>query len=53
MFEFYETLIEEHRTSLDMNNPRDLIDVYLIEIENAKNEGRSGELFEGRDHGKL
>lgn len=50
MFEFYETLIEEHRATLDMDNARDLIDVYLIEIEKAKLEGREGELFEGRDH---
>lgn len=52
MFSFYQTLIDEHRETLDVNNARDLIDVYLIEIENAKTEGREGELFEGRDHGK-
>lgn len=52
MFDFYQTLIDEHRETLDMDNSRDLIDVYLIEIEKAKNEGRAGELFEGRDHGK-
>lgn len=51
MFDFYQTLIDEHRETLDINNSRDLIDVYLIEIEKAKNEGRAGELFEGRDHG--
>ncbi|CAG5012496.1 unnamed protein product [Parnassius apollo] len=50
MFAFYQTLIDEHRDTLDVNNARDLIDVYLIEIEKAKNEGRAGELFEGRDH---
>lgn len=53
MFEFYQTLIDEHRQTLDIHNARDLIDVYLIEIEKAKTEGRGGELFEGRDHGKL
>lgn len=52
MFEFYQTLIDEHRATLDMDNARDLIDVYLIEIEKAKIEGTEGELFEGRDHGK-
>lgn len=52
MFDFYQTLIDEHRETLDMDNSRDLIDVYLIEIEKAKSEGRAGELFEGRDHGK-
>lgn len=50
MFAFYQTLIDEHRETLDMDNARDLIDVYLIEIEKAKLEGREGELFEGRDH---
>lgn len=50
MFGFYQTLIDEHRETLDINNIRDLIDVYLIEIEKAKNEGRAGKLFEGRDH---
>ncbi|CAH2074223.1 unnamed protein product, partial [Iphiclides podalirius] len=50
MFAFYQTLIDEHRDTLDLNKARDLIDVYLIEIEKAKNEGRAGELFEGRDH---
>ncbi|XP_028172630.1 cytochrome P450 18a1 [Ostrinia furnacalis] len=50
MFEFYQTLIDEHRQTLDLGNARDLIDVYLIEIEKAKSEGRAGELFEGRDH---
>ncbi|CAH0701907.1 unnamed protein product [Spodoptera exigua] len=50
MFAFYQTLIDEHRETLDVDNVRDLIDVYLIEIEKAKTEGRAGELFEGRDH---
>nr|WNT94917.1 26-hydroxylase CYP18A1 [Lymantria dispar] len=50
MFAFYQTLIDEHRETLDMDNVRDLIDVYLVEIEKAKTEGRAGELFEGRDH---
>lgn len=52
MFAFYQTLIDEHRETLDINNARDLIDVYLIEIEKAKMEGRDGDLFDGRDHGK-
>lgn len=52
MFEFYQTLIDEHRETLDVDNVRDLIDVYLVEIEKAKAEGISEELFEGRDHGK-
>lgn len=51
MFAFYQTLIDEHRNTLDINNSRDLIDVYLIEIEKAKLEGREGDLFDGRNHG--
>ncbi|XP_026494957.1 cytochrome P450 18a1 [Vanessa tameamea] len=50
MFAFYQTLIDEHRSTLDVNNVRDLIDVYLVEIEKAKIEGKEGELFEGRDN---
>ncbi|XP_041976933.1 cytochrome P450 18a1 [Aricia agestis] len=50
MFEFHQIVIDDHRKSLDMDNPRDLVDVYLIEIEKAKLEGREKELFEGRDH---
>ncbi|XP_045612488.1 cytochrome P450 2L1 [Procambarus clarkii] len=35
---YFNTLIEEHRTTLDVNNPRDLIDGYLIEIDKRKDE---------------
>lgn len=52
MFAFYQTLIDEHRNTLDINHTRDLIDVYLIEIEKAKIEGTEHELFEGKDNGK-
>ncbi|CAB3242029.1 unnamed protein product [Arctia plantaginis] len=50
MFAFYQTLIDEHRETLDVDKVRDLIDVYLVEIEKAEAEGRAEELFEGRDH---
>ncbi|CAG9783638.1 unnamed protein product [Diatraea saccharalis] len=50
MFAFYQTLIDEHRQTLDVNNARDLIDTYLIEMAKAETEGRSQDLFEGRDH---
>lgn len=50
MFEFYREVIEEHRSSFDRDNIRDLIDFYLLEIELAKENGTEHELFNGRDH---
>lgn len=52
MFDFYRKVINDHRDTLDRDNVRDLVDMYLCEIEQAKEEGREGELFEGKDHGK-
>ena len=39
MMEFVQFIIKEHKTTLDTENPRDLVDSYLIEIENAKESG--------------
>ena len=39
MLEFVQFIIKEHKTTLDTENPRDLVDSYLIEIENAKESG--------------
>lgn len=50
MFEFYKEIIDDHRKTFDRNNIRDLVDTYLLEIENAKLNGTEHELFEGRDH---
>ncbi|XP_055683640.1 cytochrome P450 18a1 [Lutzomyia longipalpis] len=50
MFQFYREVIDEHKSTFDANNIRDLVDMYLAEIEKAKEEGRSSELFEGKDH---
>lgn len=50
MFEFYKKVIEDHRSSFDCNNIRDLVDTYLMEIENAKLADNERELFEGKDH---
>lgn len=52
MFQFYREVIDEHKSTFDASNIRDLVDMYLAEIEKAKEEGRSSELFEGKDHGK-
>jgi 26-hydroxylase len=50
MFEFYKEIIDDHRRTFDRDNIRDLVDAYLLEIEVAKEQGRSHELFEGMDH---
>lgn len=50
MFAFYKRIIDEHRATFDRNNIRDLVDTYLLEIENAKLSDSEGELFEGMDH---
>lgn len=50
MFEFYKEIIDDHRRTFDRDNIRDLVDTYLLEIENAKLTNTEGELFEGRDH---
>ena len=48
MFEFYKEIIDDHRRTFDRNNIRDLVDTYLLEIEDAKLTNK--ELFEGMDH---
>ncbi|XP_055909303.1 cytochrome P450 18a1 [Eupeodes corollae] len=50
MQRFYRDVIDDHKGTYDAGNIRDLIDVYIAEIENAKLEGRDGELFDGKDH---
>lgn len=52
MQKFYREVIDEHKKTYDAAINRDLIDVYIAEIENAKEEGRITELFDGKDHGK-
>lgn len=48
MFKFYKEVIDNHRETFDGENIRDLVDAYLMEIENAKR--TNTELFEGNDH---
>lgn len=50
MFEFYKEVIDDHRKTFDSSNIRDLVDTYLMEIENAKLTDSAHELFEGKDH---
>lgn len=50
MGNFFQEKIEEHRTTFDSNNIRDVLDSYLFEIEKAKLENRSDQLFNGKNH---
>lgn len=46
---FYQEIVDYHKSSFDPNNIRDVIDSYILEIQNAKEEGRSEQLFDGKD----
>ncbi|KAJ9590643.1 hypothetical protein L9F63_016314 [Diploptera punctata] len=48
MSEFFQETVDNHRATFDPSNIRDLIDTYLAEIQNAKEEGRGETLFEGK-----
>nr|CAD7258396.1 unnamed protein product [Timema shepardi] len=50
MAEFFQETVDNHRTTFDPSNIRDLIDTYLLEIQRAKEEGCDEQLFEGKDH---
>lgn len=52
MATFFQEIINQHRETFNKDNIRDLVDTYLLEIEQAKEEGRETQLFEGRNHGK-
>ena len=39
-FNYFQTFVEEHRKDFDPNQPQDLIDAYLLEMEKDKKEGR-------------
>ena len=49
MTEFYKEIVQSHKDTFDPNNLRDLVDTYLFEIEQAKEEGREEFLFEGKN----
>lgn len=48
MAEFFQETIDEHRRTFDPSVIRDVVDAYLMEIEEAGEEGKT--LFEGKDH---
>ncbi|EFN74585.1 Cytochrome P450 18a1 [Camponotus floridanus] len=50
MANFFQETIDQHRATFNRNNVRDIVDTYLLEIEQAKEEGREEQLFEGKNH---
>lgn len=50
MADFFQETVDNHRASFDPSNIRDLVDTYLLEIQNAREEGREAALFEGKNH---
>lgn len=49
MFRYYKKVIDQHRNSFDKDNIRDVIDYYLLEIEESKRNKSAAKLFEGID----
>ena len=49
MLQFVRKVVAEHKEHLDPENPKDLIDSYLLEIEKIRNEEEHQELFHGYD----
>ncbi|XP_071450811.1 cytochrome P450 18a1 [Hetaerina americana] len=50
MAEFFQETVDGHRRTFDPDNMRDIVDTYLLEIQRAKEEGRSDLLFDGKNH---
>lgn len=47
MGKFFQQTVDSHRKSFDPSNIRDLVDTYLLEIEESAAQGR--QMFGGRD----
>jgi len=52
MAEFFQKIINQHKTTYNEDNIRDIVDTYLCKIEEAKQENRDDQLFQGKDKGK-
>lgn len=52
MANFFQETVDQHRATFNKDNVRDIVDTYLLEIEQAREEGREEQLFEGKNHGK-
>ncbi|XP_011300426.1 cytochrome P450 18a1 [Fopius arisanus] len=50
MAEFFQQTVDEHKSTFDEKNIRDLVDTYLLEIKRAKAEGTDAALFQGKNH---
>jgi len=46
MLEFVRYIIKDHRDTIDIDAPRDLVDSYLIGMENAKKAGNLDQMFD-------
>ena len=46
MLEFVRFIVNEHKVNLDSENPKDLVDSYLIEMESAKKAGNLDQVFD-------
>ena len=49
MLKFVQFIIKDHKATLDHENPRDLVDSYLIEMENAQKPGHQDQVFDQKD----
>lgn len=49
MLQFVSAIISEHKEKLDVENPTDLVDSYLMEIEKATAEGTLDQVFSSKD----
>ncbi len=47
---FFQKIIDDHRNTFDATNTRDVLDLYLMEIQKAEQNGNSENLFQGKDH---
>lgn len=52
MADFFQNIINEHKAAYDENNIRDVVDAYLYEIQQAENESRDYQLFQGKNKGE-
>ncbi|KYM93624.1 PREDICTED: cytochrome P450 18a1 [Cyphomyrmex costatus] len=49
MADFFQEVINEHKTAYDKNNINDILDAYLYEIEKAEEKNQEDQLFDGKN----
>ncbi len=47
---FFQKIIDDHRRTFDPSNMRDILDLYLLQIQKAIRDGEGESLFHGKDH---